>query len=188
MTRTPNNNTEHGEIDELVQKALGGDELAFGKIYDLFFDKVYRFIFYRVNHREEAEDLTAETFIRVWNKISEINEVRSFNGWVYQIARNLVVDHYRSRKFTLDISDLENVIEYDDNLLDKANLHFQQKSFLAALEKLSADQQIVIKLKFIDDLDNQEIAQILQKTEGAIRVIQHRAILELKNLIDSDEN
>jgi RNA polymerase sigma-70 factor (ECF subfamily) len=171
-------------LDELVRKASSGDETAFGQIYDLYFEKVYRFIFFRVNHKESAEDLASETFIRVWDKISEIRGPAAFNGWVYQIARNLVIDHYRARKITVDLEDLENILEYEDNLVDKTNLGFDEKLFLDALRTLSADQQVVIKLKFLEDLSNDEIANILDKPEGTIRVIQHRAITELKKLLN----
>ncbi len=175
------------ELLELVQKAIAGSETAFGEIYDLYFEKVYRFIFYRVNHRETAEDLVAETFIRAFKKLAEMENAGAFNGWIYQIARNLVIDHYRSRKETVDLSLLENVLEYEDNIVDHADLEIAQKTFLQLVKKLSPDQQIVIKLKFFDDLGNEEIAQILNKSEGAIRVIQHRALAELKNLLDQND-
>jgi len=180
------NEQERAVFLELVEKAAKGDSLAFGQIYELYFDKVYRFIYYRTNHQQTAEDLVAETFVRVWDKISAIHDTSSFNGWIYQIARNLVIDYYRSRKIDVDINILENVLEYDDNIVDRANLSFQQKKFLAVLDKLSSDEQLVIKLKFFDELDNREIAQMLGKTEGAIRVIQHRAINELKELLNED--
>lgn len=174
---------QNPDLEILVQKALAGNETAFGQIYDLYFEKVYRFVFYRVNHKETAEDLVAETFIRVWDKLSEIKGPATFSGWVYQIARNLVIDYYRSRKAFSDLAELENVLSYEDNVIDKTNLDFQKKSFLVALKKLSSDKQLVIKLKFLDELENSEIAKILDKSEGAIRVIQHRAISELKNLL-----
>ena len=173
------------KLDDLIQKARAGDEIAFGLVYDLYFEKVYRFVFYRVNHRQTAEDLVAEVFTKAWNKLSEIQNPSLFNAWIYQIARNLVIDFYRSRKFEVDIQTLENVLEYDENIIDRTNLQFQQKIVLAALKKLSPDQQVVIKLKFLDELDNFEIAKILNKTEGAIRVIQHRAIIELKNILNN---
>lgn len=172
------------ELCLLVKKAQERDETAFGQLYDLYFDKVYRFVFFRVNHKETAEDLVAETFSKVWIKLSEISDPLAFNGWLYQIARNLVIDYYRSKKLTVDLLSLENVLQYEDNVLDKANLDFWQKDFLEALKKLSSDQQLVIKLKFLDELENHEIAKILKKSEGAIRVIQHRAINELKKLIN----
>lgn len=180
------NNKKNSE--DLIQKAISGNETAFGQVYDLYFEKIYRFIYFRVNHKETAEDLVAETFVRVWNKKTEILEAAAFTGWLFQIARNLVIDHYRSRKPTVDLVELENFLEYEDNVIEKLNLKFQQESLLDALEKLSNDQQIVIKLKFIDDLENHEIAKILNKSEGAIRVIQHRATKELKRLIEENRD
>ena len=185
MVQIPNNSDQ--ELSGLVERAAKGEELAFGQLYDLYFAKIYRFVYYRVNHQETAEDLVADTFIRAWNGLSGIADGQAFNGWLYQIARNLVVDHYRSRKVTVDLVTLENVLEYEGNIVDETELSLAQKKFLEALEKLSPDQQITIKLRFLEDLSNREIAQILDKTEGAIRVIQHRAIKELKNLLNEHD-
>jgi len=171
-------------IQDLVKKAKGGDSTAFGQIYDLYFERVYRFVYWRVNHREAAEDLVSETFIRAWDKLAGIASPDSFPAWVFQIARNLVIDYYRSRKENADLSLLENVLEYEDNIVDRSNFSFQQKAFLEVLKELTASEQQVLKLKFLEELSNQEIAAILNKTEGAVRVIQHRAIAELKRLID----
>ena len=167
---------------------MQGDETAFARIYDLYFDKVYRFIYFRVNHREAAQDLSSDVFIKVWDKLAKIQDTGAFNGWVYQIARNLVIDYYRSRKQDVDLALLENVLEYEDSMMDRANFTFQQKAFMEELKKLTGEQQLVIKLKFLDDLDNSEIARVMNKSEGAIRVIQHRAINELKHLINPHEN
>ncbi len=178
--------SQNPELERLVARALRGEEAAFGQIYDLYFEKIYRFIFYRVNHKEAAEDLVAETFIRVWDKLPEIQGPSSFTPWLYQIARNLVIDYYRSRKTTVDLLELENVLVYEDSILDKTDFSFQQKLFLDALQKLPSVQQQVIKLKFLDELTNEEIAKILNKSEGAVRVIQHRAIAELKKLLNHE--
>src|SRR3989338_3455783 len=170
------------QVEELVRKAMRGDETAFGQLYDLYFEKVYR-----VNHREAAEDLVSEIFIRIWDKIPGIQGPGAFNGWIFQIARNLVIDYYRAKKITVNLDDLENVLQYEDNILERTNFDFDQRAFMEALPKLGADQQIVIKLKFIDELHNEETAALLKKSEGAIRVIQHRALTELKKLLNQDE-
>lgn len=170
--------------EKLVKRASGGDETAFSELYDLYFEKVYRFVYYRVNHKQTAEDVVAETFMRVWNRLAEIKNVNAFSGWLFQIARNLVIDHYRARKPNLDLNELENVLAYEENFLDKTNLALEHKIFLEVLEKLSGDQKLVIKFKFFDELENHEIAKILNKSEGAIRVIQHRAIEALKKLLN----
>lgn len=173
--------------EKLVKRALQGDEAAFSELYDLYFDKIYRFVYYRVNHKETAEDLVAETFMRVWNQLAKIENVNAFSAWLFQIARNLVIDYYRARKPNLDLQELENILEYEENFLDKTNLALAHKTFLGVFEKLSGDQRLVIKLKFFDELENHEIAKILNKSEGAIRVIQHRAIEALKKLLNHDE-
>lgn len=174
-------------LQELLKRAIAGDGNAFGQIYDLYFPKLYRFIFYRVNHRESAEDLVSETFVRAWNRLKEIEKVASFNGWLYQIARNLVIDYYRARRPTASLDDLENILEYERNVVDEANLSIEQKLLLKMLEELPPDHRLVIKLKFLDELETDEIAEILNKSEGAIRVIQHRAIEKLKILSQNSE-
>ncbi len=179
--------SQNEELLKLIRKAVSGDGAAFGQIYNIYAEKVYRFIFYRVNHRETAEDLVAEVFVRVLDKLPAIKRSEAFAGWLFQIARNLVIDYYRSRRPQIDLLELENILEYEDNLVDRANLGFDQQVFLTALKKLSPDQQVVIKLKFIDELENHEIAKVLDKSEGAIRVIQHRAIAELKKLLNKHD-
>jgi RNA polymerase sigma-70 factor (ECF subfamily) len=173
-------------LHQLVKKAASGDEIAFGEIYDRYFEKIYRFVYFRVSHEQTAEDLAAEVFIKAWKNISSIQSDEAFNGWIYQIARNQVVDHYRTRKITVDIELLANVLEFEDRMIHRANLSFDQKRFLSALPKLSEDQQLIIRLKFIEDLPNEEIAEIMEKPEGTIRVIQHRAIKQLKTLMQND--
>jgi RNA polymerase sigma-70 factor, ECF subfamily len=186
MTGTENNVEE---VVELVIQAQKGNEVAFGQLYDLYFQKIYRFIFYRTGHKQTAEDLTEEVFIKAHAKISTLSEPKVFKGWLYQIARNGIIDYYREKKLTVDLQDVENTLEYETNIVDIVNLQYQQAVLLKLLKELGAEQQAVIKMKFLEDLDNGEIAQLLGKSEGAIRVIQHRALnklLELKKMLDED--
>lgn len=174
-------------LDELVKKAINRDEQAFSDIYDVYFETIYRFVYYRVNHKEVAEDLVSETFVKAWDRLGNIQEISAFNSWLFQIARNLVIDYYRVKKPDIDLDTLENILVYEDNIIDRTDLSLKQKGFLEAVQNLTPDQQIVIKLKFLDDLENYEIAKLLKKSEGAIRVIQHRAINELKKLLNNDD-
>ncbi len=167
----------------LFARAKKGEEAAFGEIYNLFFKKIYRFIFFRVGHKEVAEDLAEDVFLKAFSKIASINESGAFEGWLYQIARNLVIDYYRQKKSIVALEEIENTLEYETNVIDIVNLQDQQKVFLKLLKELGAEQQVVIKLKFLEDLENNEIAELLHKNEGAIRVIQHRAIIKLQELI-----
>lgn len=175
------------ELAQLVKKAQEGSESAFGEIYDLLFQKIYRFIYYRVGHKQIAEDLAEEVFIKAYGKITGLDKPEVFQGWLYRIARNTVIDHYREKKQTVSLEEVENTLEYETNTVDLIQLQYQQAVLLKLLKELGAEQQAVIKLKFLEDLSNSEIALILDKSEGAIRVIQHRAItklLELKKLQD----
>lgn len=167
----------------LLANAQSGQDAALGEIYNLYFKKIYRFIFYRVSHKEIAEDLAEEVFLKAFTKISSVNDSLAFEGWLYQIARNLVIDYYRQNKQTVPLEEVENTLSYESNIIDIVNLQARQKILLEILKELGTEQQVVIKLKFLEGLENNEIAELLQKTEGAIRVIQHRAITKLQELI-----
>lgn len=169
-------------LPNLVAKAKLGQEEAFGGIYNLYFEKIYRFIYYRVNHKEVAEDLAEEVFLKAFSKIGSVQKDDSFEGWLYQIARNKVIDYYRDKKQIVDLSEVENVLVYENNIIDVLELKDNQKVFLELLKELGADQQLVIKMKFLENLDNDQIAKVMKKNEGAIRVIQHRAISKLQEL------
>lgn len=181
---SPMKSTEHSSIDSLLlEKAQKGEDGALTEIYGLFFRKIYNFIFYRVSHKETAEDLSEEVFIKAFAKLSSVSGHTSFEGWIYQIARNSVIDYYRQKKATVALEDIENTLEYETNVVDVVNLDNQQKQLLKAIKQLGAEQQVVIKLKFFEDLSNSEIAELLHKNEGAIRVIQHRALSKIQELI-----
>src|ERR1700735_5250017 len=109
----------------LLDKAKGGSEAAFAEIYDLYFKKIYRFIFFRVGHKETAEDLAEEVFLKAFSKISSVNEPAAFEGWLYQIARNLVIDYYRQKKLTVALDEIENTLEYETNVIDVLDLQQQ---------------------------------------------------------------
>ncbi len=172
-------------LENLLNEAKSGKDSAFAKIYDLYFDKIYRFVYFRVSHQEVAEDITEEVFIRAFTSLSSLDKAKSFESWIYQIARNRVIDYYRVKKQLLPLDDLENTLEYETNVVDSVNLQFDQKILLKILRELPAEQQTVIRLKFYEDLTNAEIAEMTGKTEGAVRVVQHRAITKLKSIIDS---
>ena len=181
---TMKNSPDNGFLLGLIVKAKTGDEEAFTSLYNLFFEKIYRFIYYRVGHKEVAEDLSEDVFVKVFGKIRSIEKEAAFEGWLYQIARNKVIDYYREKKLTVALEDVENTLEYESNLIDVLELKEHQKILLRILKDLSTDQQTIIKLKFLEDLDNAEIAAITGKTEGTIRVIQHRAIIQLQELLE----
>lgn len=179
------NEIPRDEFDRILIQAKAGSENALTILYNHYFERIYRFIFYRVSHKETAEDLTEDVFVKLFAKLKTLEQSAAFEGWLFQIARNQVIDYYRKKKQTVSLEEIENTLEYESNIIETVNLQTEQKIFLKLLKKLSDEQQQVIKLKFIEDLDNAVIANMIGKSEGAIRVIQHRAIAKLKELIDN---
>lgn len=178
MAPVPDENT-------LILEAKAGNEAAFGRLYELYFERIYKFIYFRVNHKEVAEDLAEEVFVKAWTKIRSVQE-KSFGGWLFSISKNIVIDHYRQRKSDVDIEEIQNLIESDHDLADDANTVLEKATMIRLLKKLTPEQQIIIKLKFLEDMDNAEIAELISKNEGAIRVIQHRAITKLQELLEQE--
>lgn len=172
------------DTESLVKQARSGVEAAFSELYDRYFQKIYRFIYYRVGHKETAEDITEDVFVKAFQSLHGLKQDIVFEGWLYQIARNKVIDYYRSKKVSVSIDELENTLEYETNTIDALNLNFNQKILVQLLRDLTEEQQTVLRLKFFEELPNDEIALIMNKEEGAIRVIQHRAIAKLKILLD----
>ena len=171
------------ELQKAFEKAQKLDREAFGRIYDHFSERLYKFIFFRVGHKELAEDILADTFVKAWTKIEQVSNAKAFTSWLYQIAKNNIIDYYRVKKVTVDLEEVVDVLEDAASPLDDTNLIIEQRVVMKLLEELAPDQQQVIQYKFFEDLQNAEIAQVMGKSEGSIRVIQHRAIIKLKELL-----
>ena len=171
------------ELNNAFEKAQNLDREAFGQIYDHFSLRLYKFIFLRVGHKELAEDILADTFVKAWTKISQVTSAKAFTSWIYQIAKNSIIDYYRVKKVTIDLEEVVDVLEDAASPIDDANLMIEQRIVLELIDALPQDQQQVIQYKFFEELENIEIAQIMGKPEGTIRVLQHRAIHNLKELL-----
>jgi len=172
----------------LIEQAAQGDAESFARLYDIHVKRVYRYIFYRVSDISVAEDLTQEVFLRGWKALPKFRKVsnKPFVGWLLTIAHNLVIDHYRSRRME---STLEDDIMTADTATDPqqmAAVGMEQKRLQEAIRQLRPEQQQVIILRFIEGFEYSEIAALLGKKEGAIRVIQHRALKGLKQILDKD--
>jgi len=172
------------ELKNYLQRAQSGDQEAFAAIYDHLSEKIYRFVYFRVGHKEVAEDILSDTFVKGWQKINQVNSSTALSAWLYQIARNNVIDYYRLKKETIALEDVEEFLEDEVNPVDTVNLNLQQKKILQVMQDLPKEQRDVIKYKFFEDLTNEEIAYVLGKSEGAVRVIQHRAVAKLKELLN----
>jgi len=158
----------------------------FGKIYDQYINKIYRFIFLKVNSQEIAEDLTSEVFVRSWDKFRTGEDIRNIQAFLYQVARNLVIDHYREKGESRTISAEE--IWAPDLRVDlekEAQIDSEMSQARFALSKINEDYADIVVWRYLDQLSVSEIAKILNKSEGAVRVMLHRALKALKNELES---
>jgi RNA polymerase sigma-70 factor (ECF subfamily) len=159
---------------------------TFSKIYDKHIDKVYRFIFFKVNSQEVTEDLTSETFLRGWEAFQAKNaEIENPPAFLYQIARNLIVNHYREKSRTQIVSaEAIPVADPRQNLEEKSLLDSDIDRIRVALVSLKTEYQDVIIWRYLDDLSISEIAKMLDKSEEATRVMLHRALKSLRAVIN----
>lgn len=175
---------------QLIEQAIQGEASAFGLLYDKYQPQIYRFIYLKVSHREEAEDLTHQVFLKSWQNINEYKfQGFPFSSWLYRIARNQIVDYYRVKKNNLNIEEISEskiddspveIIEALDNDLDI-------KKIEKAIKQLNPGHQDVIILRFIEELSLKETASALKKSEIAVKLLQHRAIKNLKKILNNNE-
>jgi RNA polymerase sigma-70 factor (ECF subfamily) len=175
--------------EKLVRLAVEGNSSAFGTLYDHYHAMIYRFVLIKVGRREEAEDITHQVFLSAWQKVKTYKQRGyPFSSWLYQIARNQVIDHYRAKKndISLEKADPESFAISVDHNADIAK-KMQLETVRAAVAKLKPDHQDVIILRFVEDMSLKETSAALGKSEGAVKLIQHRAIRELKTIL-ADES
>lgn len=178
------------EIDErtLVQRATARDKGAFGALYDLHVVRVYRHLYYMVGNAAEAEDLTAQAFLQGWEAIHRY-EIRGapFVSWLLRIAHNLGVSYLRSRKESAQLP--ETLIDHGSQRNPEEAIHqrLEGERVRAAIIRLRDEQRQVIMLRFVEDLDYREVAEIVGKSVAAVRVIQHRALNTLRKQMQRDE-
>lgn len=186
MTASPGDRIEDDE-QGLLRQALNGDAEAFGDLYLRYLDPIYRYIYFRVGSHDEAEDLTEEVFVRAWEALPTFTpRGQPFTSWLYRIAHNLVVD-YRRRQKPLPMSEesLRTVTAQTPTPEEAVARSQEAEALIAALRELDDEEQHVIVLRFVQDLSHSEVAAIIGKSEGASRVIQHRALTKLQRALNS---
>lgn len=176
------------EVSLWVEQAVAGDAESFGRLYDLYIDRIYRHLYYRVGNATQAEDLAAQVFEKAYKAIGRYRTMgRPFFVWLLSIAHNLLVDHYRAQR---DSSSIDDVIIPADDSADPVTLaerSFASATLRQAIKKLKRDQQIVVVMRYIDELDYADIAAAVNKTEGAVRVVLHRSLIALRKIISAEE-
>ncbi|MEA3352004.1 MAG: sigma-70 family RNA polymerase sigma factor [Chloroflexota bacterium] len=171
----------------LIQRAKKCDPTAFAEIYDRCQPPIYRYISYRVNNPLDVDDLTSDVFVRLVERIDRFTyRGKPILAWLYTIAHNLVIDYYRrverEKQSPLDEQLAANTVtpeEYADTALDLKRLS-------GKLQQLTKDQQNVIIFKFIEGHSNAQVAQLMGKTVGAIKSLQHRGLAALRRAFEND--
>src|SRR5438094_6153487 len=188
-TATQKKDSETQRVRALVDQAQQGDREALEELYLIHFDRIYSYLHVSVGNRHDAEDLTTQTFLKMLEKIGSFRwQSAPFSAWLFRIAHNLAMDHFRSRRRW---QPEEEVPEPPGDAEPSAELAAMQtigrESMLKLIERLSPEQQQVLTLKFVFNLPNAEVAAILDKTEGAIKSLQHRALVSLQKQIENPE-
>ncbi len=174
------------EDARLVRRAKNGDIEAFAALHDSYAKAIYRFLFARLNHQMDAEDLTGEVFLRAWNSLSSYRQRGfPFSAYLFRIARNLLADHYRrldrERLFVdQDARALSKRGSLDDQIMSKQ----EHQELYEILSKIKDDYRDVLILRFISGLTPDEIAIVMRRSPGAVRVLQHRALAALRKQFD----
>jgi len=175
--------SEEKENVELVKGAVDGDVEAYGKLYEIYLDQIYRHVFYRIRDVMIAEDITEEVFLRAWKNIRSCRgREHTFRPWLYRIAHNQIVDTFRKnhRYSQLEVEDCDRAHSIEDTL--ESEVEWQQ--LLTEISTLPEPQKEIILLKFVEGASNQEIEQITGKRQGAIRALQMRALASLRRRLN----
>lgn len=164
-----------------IQEARLGDRDAFGKLYQYYVDRIYRFCYFRTNQKkEDAEDLTADVFVKAWEKLATFRK-GSFQAWLYMIARNTIIDHYRSTHQQVQLH--EEIPDEKESLVDMVATTLEVSRVKKCMKYLTDEQQEIIVLKYVEDVSQKEIAAIVGKSEEAVRALSSRAIGKLRELL-----
>ena len=173
----------------LYRVQIKRDPEAFAKIYDRYVVAIYRFVIFKLPRKEDAQDITAEVFTRFWQSIQQQKKVGNVRAYLYQIARNQIADFYRDNKAAVSIDSVTFDGETPSTTLPEATYgpsYMQARTEMALilqqLDKLKEDYRDVLALRLIDGLAFADIASILNKTPGHVRVIYHRAMRAIKEL------
>ncbi|MBT6691302.1 RNA polymerase sigma factor [Candidatus Parcubacteria bacterium] len=176
-----------GNLQEKIVflRLKSGDSDAFAFFYDKYVTRIYRFVLIKVSNKQVAEDLTQDIFLKTWQHLVDKRNVKSFQAFIFRVARNRVIDHYRqSNKQELPLEYVPEIIDMSDNIekdLDKA---IDKDKLLQKIQQLKPTYQEVLLLRYLEDLSIDDIARVIQKDKNNVRVIIHRALNKLKQIAD----
>jgi RNA polymerase sigma-70 factor (ECF subfamily) len=179
------NRTTHTSLSQpdearLIGHAKSGNSEAFAELYDACVERVYRYVYFRVTDASAVEDLTSQVFLKAWENLDHYQIGSSpFVAWLYTIARNLVIDFYRTQKSSIPLDEVTTLPAKEQSPVEEVELRFSLQAMRDGLQALTDDQQQVLILKYIAGLPNENIAKLMNRREGAVRALQMRALQTL---------
>lgn len=184
--------SQHTALSErkLIRLSQQGDQEAFTRLFDTYLDRIYRYTYFRVMDSTLAEDITSLVFLKAWENLDSLqNGTPSAAGWLYRVAHNAIIDHYRARRIILSLEEVKPTeLVYTDEVDEKLELKVRSQELSEALLELTSTQQEVLILRFVFGYSTLEVARRLHKQEGAIRAVQMRGLKRLARILPSREN
>ncbi|MBN1778678.1 MAG: sigma-70 family RNA polymerase sigma factor [Candidatus Buchananbacteria bacterium] len=166
---------------QVISQCQQGQLDGFGQLYDLYIKKIYNFIYYKTHHQQTAEDLTSQTFLKALSKINQFDINKGyFSTWLYQIARNTVIDHYRTSHPEIDIQDVWDLAS-DSDIAKDTEIKTQLKEVEKYLNQLDSAQREIIILRVWEQMSYKEIAEIVGKSEASCKMMFLRSLEKLRN-------
>jgi RNA polymerase sigma-70 factor (ECF subfamily) len=177
------------DIDDvqLIVLAQDGEADAFGELYERYVQTIFRFVYVRLDDRRDAEDLTEEVFLRVWQSLPNYREQGvPFLAFLFRIARNAVIDFYRSSKSSAHQESIEDSPLQDlrSDPGEQAITNLEHQELRRILDTMREDYRMVLVLRFLSELSPEETAQVMGRSTGAVRVLQHRALSALRSILE----
>ncbi|MDA3840084.1 MAG: RNA polymerase sigma factor [Patescibacteria group bacterium] len=178
----------------LLSRLKNDNKEAFVEAYDLYVDQIYRFVFFKVGNKEEAEDITSAVFLKTWNYIQETEKLveKTLKALLYKIARTTIIDHYRkkSSQANLSIDDVENgfdAIDESQNVEENFQIQNDIELVQLKLQELKDEYREIILMRYINEMSIDEIAELLGKSKGNVRVLTHRALKALSDIMSEEK-
>ncbi len=170
--------------EQVIKQVKSGDAEAYGMLYEQYAEVIFRYVYSHLDNRLDAEDLTEEIFLRAWRALPKYDERGlPFSAFLFRIARNSLIDYYRQRKAVQSIEDVE-LQSKEPGPEETVDVRIEDRDLRETIAKLREDYRNVLIFRFLSGLSPEETAQVMQRSVGAVRVLQHRALSALKDLME----
>jgi RNA polymerase sigma-70 factor, ECF subfamily len=170
--------------EQVIKQVKSGDAEAYGMLYEQYAEVIFRYVYSHLDNRLDAEDLTEEIFLRAWRALPKYDERGlPFSAFLFRIARNSLIDYYRQRKAVQSIEDIE-LQSKEPGPEEAVDVRIEDRNLRETIAKLREDYRNVLIFRFLSGLSPEETAQVMQRSVGAVRVLQHRALSALKDLME----